>query len=313
MKCRVCGKPANINLRSYKTALCEEDFIAFLEKRASTTIGKYHLIDETDKPIVAVSGGKDSLSLWYIMNKLGYASDGIYIDLGIEGYSEQSLEKVRQMADKLQRRAYVFHVRDALRKGIDGIAKVIRRPTCSACGTIKRYIMNRVCIDKGYTVLATGHNLDDEASALFGNVLYWKREYLWKKNVVLEGRGEHLVKKIKPFFLCSEREIAAYAIMKGIDYIYEECPFSKGAKTLVYKEMLNHIEESSPGTKIMFVKGYLKMVKEKGDEKEDEKGDGRESRYCLQCGYPTFSDKCSFCWLLDKFGTEYNVEFDQYN
>jgi hypothetical protein len=76
--------------------------------------------------------------------------------------------------------------------------------------------------------------------------------------------------------------------------------------------MLNHIEESSPGTKIMFVKGYLKMVKEKGDEKEDEKEDGRESRYCLQCGYPTFSDKCSFCWLLDKFGAEYDVEFDQY-
>lgn len=308
MKCRVCGKPANINLRSYKTALCEEDFIAFLEKRASTTIRKYHLIDETDKPIVAVSGGKDSLSLWYMMNRLGYASDGIYIDLGIDGYSGRSLEKIRQMADMLQRKVYIFHVQKALRKGIDGIAKVIRRPTCSACGTIKRYIMNRICIDKGYTILATGHNLDDEASALFGNVLYWKKEYLWKKNVVLEAREDHLVKKIKPFFLCSEREIAAYAIMKGIDYIYEECPFSKDAKTLVYKDILNHIEESSPGTKIMFVKGYLNMVKEKGDEKED----NREGRYCLHCGYPTFSDQCSFCWLLEKFGTGYAVEFDQY-
>ncbi|HNS14256.1 MAG TPA: ATP-binding protein [Syntrophorhabdaceae bacterium] len=308
MKCRVCGKPASINLRSYKTALCEEDFIAFLEKRVSTTIKKYRLIDEADKPVVAVSGGKDSLSLWYMMNRLGYAADGIYVDLGIEGYSERSLEKIMQMADMLQRKAYIFHVRNALQKGIDGVAKVIRRPTCSACGTIKRYIMNRICIEKGRTVLATGHNLDDEASALFGNVLYWKKEYLWKKNVVLEAKEDHLAKKIKPFFLCSEREIAAYAIMKGIDYIYEECPFSKDAKTLVYKGILNRIEESSPGTKIMFVKGYLNVVKEKGDEKED----GREGRYCQQCGYPTFSDKCSFCRLLDKFGTGRSVEFDQY-
>jgi tRNA-5-methyluridine54 2-sulfurtransferase len=81
MKCRVCGQPASINLRSYKTALCDADFITFFEKRVRSTIDKYHLIVEGDTPIVAVSGGKDSLALWHLMNKLGIACDGIYIDL----------------------------------------------------------------------------------------------------------------------------------------------------------------------------------------------------------------------------------------
>jgi tRNA(Ile)-lysidine synthase TilS/MesJ len=65
---------------------------------------------------------------------------------------------------------------------------------------VKRYLMNRACVDGGYTVLATGHNLDDEASALLGNLLYWKEEYLYKKGIVLESRGTRLAKKVKPFF-----------------------------------------------------------------------------------------------------------------
>ena len=127
-------------------------------------------------------------------------------------------------------------------------------------------------MDKGYNTLVTGHNLDDEAAALFGNILYWKDEYLWKKNVVLEGTDGHLSKKVKPLFLCSEREMAAYAIINNIDYIYEECPFSLKAKSLTYKAMLNKLEETSPGTKLQFIKGYLKTVKERREKGERKEG-----------------------------------------
>ena len=258
MKCRVCGEPASISLKAYSTALCAPDFISFLENRTLTTIKKYHLIEEGEKPIVAVSGGKDSLSIWSMLNKLGYPADGIYIHLGIGDYSDISLSRIIKMADALKRKVYTFNIRSILGKGIDELAKSMRRVPCSACGMIKRYVMNRICMDKGYTTLVTGHNIDDEASALFGNMLYWKEEYLGKKNLVLEGREGHLSKKVKPFFLCSEREIAAYAILNNIDYIHDECPFSVGAKTLMYKGILNKLEESSPGTKIQFIKGYLK-------------------------------------------------------
>ncbi len=305
MKCRVCGQAASISLRAYNTALCADDFTFFLEKRVSDTIKKYHLIDKDDTPVVAVSGGKDSLSVWHILNKLGYSADGIYVDLGIGEYSRESLEKIKKTAEILQRRIFVFPIRKIFERGIDEIAKTIRRVPCSACGMMKRYVMNKVCIDHGFNVLITGHNLDDEAAALMGNLLYWKEEYLWKKSPLLEGREGHLSRKVKPLFLCSEREMAAYALISRIDYIYEECPFSEDAKSLTYKSILNNLEETSPGTKLQFIKGYLKMVK-------DNEEVVRDMSYCAICGYPCYGDKCNMCRLLDRFHIENRIDFDVY-
>jgi tRNA-5-methyluridine54 2-sulfurtransferase len=305
MKCRVCGQVASIRLKAYNTALCEGDFLSFLEKRVSSTIEKYRLIGDEDRPVVAVSGGKDSLSLWYMLSRLGFNADGVYIDLGIEDYSRVSLEKTRVMADTLRRRLYIFHVPDVFQKGIYELSRAIRRAPCSACGMVKRYVMNRVCLDHGFTVLVTGHNLDDEAAALLGNLLYWKEEYLWKKNVALEGLEGHLSRKVKPLFLCSEREVAAYAVLSKIDYIYDECPFSVHAKSLTYKDILNRLEESSPGTKIQFVKGYLKRVRETSLP--------RAGGYCASCGYPSFGQICSVCKLLERFHLDTNAGFESYS
>ena len=51
-------------------------------------------------------------------------------------------------------------------------------PPCSGCGLSKRYLMNRVALDHGMDVVATGHNLDDEAATLFGSVMHWQTEAL---------------------------------------------------------------------------------------------------------------------------------------
>jgi tRNA-5-methyluridine54 2-sulfurtransferase len=310
MKCRVCGNQAHLALRAYNTALCAKDFTAFLEKRVLQTINKYNLIGDEEKTLVAVSGGKDSLALWSILTRLGFEADGFYISLGIGEYSETSFEKSRQMARLLKRKLYSFSLAKSLDKGIKDLAQIMRRPPCSICGTIKRHIMNRACMDKGYSVLATGHNLDDEASSLLGNILHWKEEYLWKKGVVLDAEGG-LAKKVKPLFLCSEREAAAYAILNGIDYVYEECPHSKGAKTLLYKNVLNQIEEMSPSSKIRFMKGYLAKTKE---EKMKEKTEAeRPKDFCRTCGYPSFSEQCNFCGLLERFGIRNTVSFQFYD
>ncbi|HME45247.1 MAG TPA: TIGR00269 family protein [Syntrophorhabdales bacterium] len=295
MKCRACGKEANIRLSAYNTALCADDFLIFFERRVTRTIQKYNLIGTTDSPLVAVSGGKDSLSLWYILNHAGFSADGIYVDLGIDEYSHVSFEKAKLMAARLGRKIYRFSLPALLQKGIGDLSKLMKRAPCSLCGVLKRYLMNRACVDCGYTVLATGHNLDDEASALFGNLLYWKEEYLYKKSISLEARGDYLAKKVKPFFLCSEREAAAYAILRQIDYVYEECPYSVGAKTLLYKDLLNKIEITSPATKIRFIKGYLDRVKEEGARVDP----GR----CTRCGYPSYTETCNVCKLFERFGT----------
>ncbi len=314
MKCKVCGQTASIALRSHKTAFCDTHFITFFEKRVQTTIRRYDLIRAGDRPIVAVSGGKDSLSLWVFLARMGIPADGVYVDLGISDYSRISLEKIKAVADSIGRKVHIFHVPIVFKRDIADVAKVLRRAPCSACGMIKRYVMNRICVEKGYNLLLTGHNLDDEAAALFGNVLYWKKEYLWKKDISLDEDEGHLSRKAKPFFLCSEREVAAYAIISAIDYIYDECPFSKGAKTITYKHILGGLEEASPGTKLMFVKGYLRELQEmkqradRGIVRMNDAADG----YCAVCGYPSGGGMCGYCRTLQKLEIPYSADFEMY-
>jgi tRNA-5-methyluridine54 2-sulfurtransferase len=311
MKCRICGAQASIRLPQYNTAYCSTDFITFIDKRVAETIRRYCRIGEQDKMLVAVSGGKDSLALWHLTNKLGYPADGIHVHLGIGPYSDVSFEKTKAMADRLNRRLYYFSLPEAFRIGIKDLSRTVKRPPCSLCGMIKRYVMNRACTEHGYSVLATGHNLDDEASALLGNLLHWKEEYLWKKGVALEAEGSHLAKKVKPFFLCSEKEAAAYALMSDIDYVYDECPYSIGAKTLMYKGLLNRVEDESPATKIAFVKGYLKRAEKERLSRADDETE--EKTLCTTCGYPSYTRQCSFCLLAARFGGGGPVGFHVYD
>ena len=116
--------------------------------------------------------------------------------------------------------------------------------------------MNRIARDLGYDVLATGHNLDDEAATLFGNTLVWSTEFLVRQSPVLpESSG--LARKVKPLCRFYEKEMTAYSLLRGIEYIYEECPFSVGSTSIYYKQLLNELENERPGAKLNF---YLKFL-----------------------------------------------------
>ena len=117
--------------------------------------------------------------------------------------------------------------------------------------------MNRAAMEGGFPVVATGHNLDDEAATLFGSTLRWDESALARQTPVLAATHPRLARRVKPLFRMSERETAAYAFLRGIDYIVEECPFSRGATSITHKELLNRLENTSPGSKAMFLQGFL--------------------------------------------------------
>ena len=114
----------------------------------------------------------------------------------------------------------------------------------------------------GYDVLATGHNLDDEAAVLLGNTLRWQTEYLGRQMPVLDAH-DGFGRKVKPLVFLSERETAAYCLLRGIDYMVDECPIAAGNKHLTYKAILNDIEIRSPGTKHDFYFGFLARASER--------------------------------------------------
>jgi uncharacterized protein (TIGR00269 family) len=307
MKCRRCGQKAVVNMRQHKLALCKADYLEWLPEQTERFIHKYQMFRHEERVLVAVSGGKDSLSLWELLVRLGYNADGLYIGLGIDGgteYSTASHRYARQFAEKHQLRLHVVDVEEAYGQGIPMLAEVSQRghgKPCAVCGLTKRHVMNRIARDLGYDVLATGHNLDDEAAVLFGNTLNWSSDFLLRQGPVLpESPG--LARKVKPLCRFYEREMAAYALLRGIEYIYEECPFAEGSSSIYHKEILNQLENDHPGTKLNF---YLRFLEARKQGLFAERAAAANALHpCSRCGQPTSAPgMCSFCRMIEKAGT----------
>jgi uncharacterized protein (TIGR00269 family) len=304
MKCKKCGAKASVNMRQHKLALCKEHYLEWVPEQAERFIKKYEMFGKDDKILVAVSGGKDSLSLWDILSRLGYQADGLYIGLGIdEGirYSSESHRLCQDFADQRGLRLHVVDVEKEYGQPIPVMAQRSHRgkgKPCAVCGLTKRHVMNRIARDMGYQVLATGHNLDDEAAVLFGNTLTWEGGFLLRQGPVLpESPG--LARKVKPLCRFYEREMTAYALLRGIQYIYEECPFAEGSTSIYYKELLNQLETARPGAKLTF---YLRFLEARRSGLFHQPEDAPVQLHaCPRCGQPTSAPgECSFCRLIEK-------------
>jgi uncharacterized protein (TIGR00269 family) len=293
MRCRICGKRPVIYMPHHRLALCGEDFISWFERYTQRTIKEFRMFGKDDRILVAVSGGKDSLALWHVLLRLGYRADGLYVHLGIGEYSERSREKVEKFARNSGAKLIQVDLREEM-AGIPDLEKVTTREACSVCGLVKRYNFNKVAKEHGYTVVATGHNLDDEASSLLANVIHWNTKYLGRKFPVLEEE-EGFLRKVKPFCKFTEKETALYALLNGIDFIEEECPYSEDATTLFFKNLMNTVEERFPGAKMRFYLEYLRKVYPRF--REEKKG---ELRPCRVCGEPSPGEVCPVCRLKER-------------
>ena len=295
-------------MRQHKLALCKEHYLEWIPEQTARFIKKYKMFTSEEKILVAVSGGKDSLSLWDILVRLGYQADGLYLGLGIDGgvdYSHESQRLTKKFANENHLKLHVVDIEKEYGNSIPVLSEISYRghgKPCAVCGLAKRHEMNRIARDFGYDVLATGHNLDDEAAVLFGNTLSWSSEYLLRQSPVLEG-SDGLARKVKPLCRFYEREMTAYAIARGIEYIYDECPFADGSQSIFYKESLNLLETARPGTKLIF---YLNFLEAKNSGKLFIEKNERLSQLhpCPKCGQPTSTpDFCSFCRMIEKADT----------
>lgn len=259
------------------------------------------MLSPDDRVLVAVSGGKDSLAIWDILHRNGYAVDGLYVGLGIGDYSDASARYTRDFARSRDLRLIEVDLRDEYGYDIPTAAEVTTHSPCSACGTSKRHVFDKAAVDGGYDVLVTGHNLDDEAAVLFGNVLRWQTDYLARQMPVLPAR-DGFPKKVKPLVRLSERETAAYCIINGIDYIVEECPMSAGNKHLGYKDVLADLELASPGTRTEFYFGFLRRAADAFAQltRDDDGEEIQRLAPCHNCGSPSTATVCAFCRLVER-------------
>ena len=300
MKCTVCKQPALIDVRRHNANFCADHFVAHVEEQVRRTIHHFRMASPGERVLVAVSGGKDSLALWDLLVRLGYEADGLYLGLGIGEYSDVSGDHARAFATERGLKLVEVDLREDYGFDVPTGAKATKRVPCSACGLSKRHLFNQAALDGGYDVVATGHNLDDEAAVLFGNVLRWNVEYLARQMPVLPAQPG-FPRKIKPLVRLAEREMAAYCVIRGIDYQVEECPMAEGNRHLGYKEALNTLEVRSPGTKNAFYFEYLDKAAHLFSTGLAEEREGLNA--CTSCGAPTSTEVCAFCRLVEKAST----------
>jgi len=289
-------------------SLCKSHFITYFEEKVFKTINKFKLIDRKDKLCIATSGGKDSLTVLYLtkkyLNRYKIQDDNLFalcVDEGIKNYRQNTIEDLQEFCNKYEIPLKVVSSKDEFGAPLDEaypkINKDTKKKPCNVCGVFRRYILNKYARQEGATKVITGHNLDDESQAVVMN--------LFKANTKLAGRlgpisGIHeqdgFVQRVKPLYMCSEKEVRLYTLLKGFKIDYTECPYSQEGFRHKVQVMLNNFENEYRGTKQGIIKSYLAMLPLL---KEHDTQTNESIRSCETCQEPSNKVVCNACEMKE--------------
>ncbi len=290
-KCIRCRSQAEIRLPSHHANFCPDCFLHFFQTAVERALKKMDLSTETPL-MVAVSGGKDSLAVWDIMHRLGFTTRGLHLDLGIPGFSEDSRAAVEAFARPRGLEWSAFALKEEFGHTIPEIHAALRGKICALCGRIKRHFFDRLTARQGYQALVTGHNLDDEAGRLLGNLLANRQDFVRRQHPCLPSPHPSLPARLKPLYRVDIREILAYCRLQGIKPASATCSLSRRATSHVHKQALDLLEQKMVGTKRSFLFSYLKG-------KPPPEPDPITS-FCSQCGHPSYIPVCGLCSLKNR-------------
>ncbi|MBW3010608.1 TIGR00269 family protein [Candidatus Woesearchaeota archaeon] len=268
MKCKKCKQ------KSVVSGLCKEHFVKSFERRFYDCIEKYELIKKKDKVLVAVSGGKDSIVLLYLLSQK-YKVKALAIDEGIRGYREHTLKVLKDFCEKHSIELTVRSLKGEFGYTLDQIIRKTKLRPCTVCGILRRYLLMMNIVKNQVELLAR----------------------LGPKTGVIPKKiaKKHFIQRIKPMYFIPEREIMAYAVLKRFGVPFTECPYAYDSFRASILEQLNFLENKNPGTKMNIVKNFLAILPKLKEEFKS----GRVGQ-CSRCSEPANQDLCSACQMADK-------------
>lgn len=302
MLCR-CGKTAVYFRVQEGSHYCPSCLTKQVERNFEKTIGKEKMLQKNDTVAIGVSGGKDSMVLLHLMNKLSKKLPikiiAVTMDEGIEGYRDRSIDKVNDFVKQLGVEHYTFSFENEFDITIDGLHAKNKASektpswrqsgfkSCTYCGVFRRSLLNKAAREVGADKVAVGHNLDDEAQSVLMNVMRGDMKRMARLSK--PSKSESFVPRIKPLKNILEKEIVTYALINEIPYFDGECPNSFNNARRDVQTMLNDMEQKYPGTKSNIINFYRKLpvTKEKGTVGK-----------CIECGEPSSHEICKTCQLL---------------
>ncbi len=279
---------------SFGSLMCRKHFLRYFEDKVKHTVSRFRLFEKKDLVAVACSGGKDSTAVLHILKKLGYNVEALAVDEGIKGYRNKTLEDLKRFCrdNKINLRIASFMKEFGF--SLDELIKKKKIGPCMACGVLRRYLLNKA--SRRYELLVTGHNLDDEAQSIIMNLMKSNTHLLPRLGPKTgQVNDSKFTQRVKPLYLCSEKEVASYVFLKGFNISFNECPYAVLSFRASVRDMLNRMEADYPGTKIGIVNSFLKMLPLLKNVPIS-----KRLNYCASCGEPSSRDVCNACNIIKK-------------
>jgi len=302
LRCSFCRKNEAFYVRSYEgIGLCHKCFKKNTEDRVRRTISKYRMLKPDDHVAVAVSGGKDSLSLLTILRKItkrfpNSRLTAVTVDEGIAEYRDEAIRIAKSYYKKHSIDYAIVSFEDLFQMKLDELVKEKRELSpCSYCGVLRRRAINLAAEKVDADVVATAHNLDDEVQTAMLNIVHGDVIRISRVEPVLEDPNGRFLRRVKPFCEIPEKEVAMYAYGSGIEFQRVPCPYMATSLRNDMRSMLNRMEVKHPGTKYTIFRSTEKLrsaLKRYGGK--------TELKNCRYCGEPTTTDICQVCKILKK-------------
>lgn len=303
--CTVCDSREAFFYRPYSgEKLCRRCFCRSIEEKVRATIAKYKMFRFDDRIAVAVSGGKDSVSLLHILAKIERryvkaALLAVTVDEGIGGYRDEALRIAGENCRKLGIEQHVFSFKELFGFTLDDIVKRVGQDCrsgltpCAYCGVLRRRALNVAAREVNADEIATAHTLDDEAQTMLLNIFHGDVLRIAREKPVTDDVHPKLVRKVKPLCEVPERETALYAYVKGIKFQSKPCVYASEALRNDVRMMLDRMEEKHAGMKFTVFRSIEKIrpALEAFAVKEGLKE-------CIECGEPTTADICKTCSII---------------
>ena len=254
------------------------------------------MIKNNELVCVAVSGGKDSLVLLDILNKMSKTHNfrifAVTIDEGIPGYRDEALKIVENFCARLKIEHEVFSYKKLFDLTLEESLELRddnKLSSCSICGTFRRRALDHAAKAINADVIATGHNLDDTLQTFLINILSGDVKKIgWMD----PDTSSNKVRKIKPLSEIYESEIVFYAFTNNLPFQTEPCPhMNEGIRTEI-REFLNSLELNHDGIKNNMYRTILKI------SQFTNKINDKEKRVCLVCGNQCTGRICSVCNMI---------------
>ncbi|HDL8507584.1 tRNA 2-thiocytidine(32) synthetase TtcA [Yersinia enterocolitica] len=220
-----------------------------LQKRLRRNVGQaiadFNMIEEGDRVMVCLSGGKDSYTMLDILQNLqksapiNFTLIAVNLDQKQPGFPEDILPAY------LDKQGVEYKI---VEENTYGIVKEIipeGKTTCSLCSRLRRGILYRTATELGATKIALGHHRDDILQTLFLNMFYGgKLKGMPPK--LMSDDGKHVV--IRPLAYCREKDIERFAIAREYPIIpCNLCGSQPNLQRQVIKDMLRDWDKQYPG------------------------------------------------------------------